>query len=589
MAGFNLAGDKKLVEQGHVEGSLRLEGFIHSPEDAHDYRRLWWIPAGFVTLLLIVGVVMLWNMQMRRQVRHRTRELEAEVASRQRAEAELRASEQRFRQLAENINEVFWMTDPAKAAMLYVSPAYETIWGRTCASLHASPDEWLAAVHPDDRARVQAAAATRQTTDGYDETYRIVRPDGAIRWIHDRAFPVRDAQGTVFRVVGTAEDITERRALEERFLLAQRMESIGTLAAGIAHDFNNLLTPILMGAAVLKDQVPAEPARRLVETIERSARRGAALVRQVLSFSRPVKGARVPVPVRALVGEIEAIVRNTFPKNICFRSELPPGLPSVLGDTTQLSQVLLNLCVNARDAMPLGGNLTIQAKPTMIDEQSAAMLRPMATGSYVQLTVTDTGTGMTPEVKNRIFDPFFTTKEPGNGTGLGLASALSIVHSHRGQIQVESEPGRGSSFKVYLPALPDVVEAAEAASELLVPGRGELVLVVDDDTTILDISRHTLESFGYRALVAEDGAQAIRLYAVQRDEIAVVLTDMMMPVMDGAALIKELRRINPAVRIVATSGIQSNEAAATEAGVKHFLTKPFTAAALLSLLRRVLD
>jgi two-component system cell cycle sensor histidine kinase/response regulator CckA len=578
-----------LVGQGHAVGGHPLEGFIYDPNAAYDYRRLWWIPAGLGSLLLIVGGVILWNVQMRRQVRRRTSEMQAEVVSRQHAEMELRASEERFRQLAENINEVFWVVDPVNQRSLYVSPAYATVWGRPCAGLRDDPHDWMEAIVPEDQARVRQAIAERLMTGNYQETYRIQRPDGTQRWIHDRSFPVRNDRGEVFRVVGIAEDITERRALEERFLRAQRMESIGTLAGGIAHDFNNLLTPILMGVSVLKEQATGEPSRRLIETIEHSARRGTELVRQVLYFSRQVEGSRVAVPLRPLIGEIEAIVRNTFPKNIRFRSELAPGLPAVLGDATQLSQVLLNLCVNARDAMPHGGDLLLRGESTVIDEQLAAMLRTTAPGRYVRLTVTDTGTGMTPEVRERIFDPFFTTKEPGKGTGLGLATALGIVHSHGGQLNVDSEPGRGSSFQVYLPALAETAAPVEAAAEALPRGQGELVLVVDDDATILDITRHTLESFGYRVLTAEDGAQAIGLYALQRDAIAVVLTDMMMPVMDGSALIKALQRINPGVRIIATSGIHDSEAAAAAAGVKDFLIKPFAASALLARLRRVLD
>jgi two-component system cell cycle sensor histidine kinase/response regulator CckA len=578
-----------LVGQGQAPGRHQLEGFIYDPAAAYDYRRFWWIPAGLGSLLLVVGGVILWNVQIRRQVRRRTSELQAEVASRQHAEMELRASEERFRQLAENINEVFWITDPAKQQVLYVSPAYEGIWGRTCASLYAAPGDWLAAVHPEDRARVLAAATTRQTTGGYDETYRILRPDGGTRWIHDRAFPVRDARGEVFRVVGTAEDITERRELEQRFLRAQRMESIGTLAGGIAHDFNNLLTPILMGVTVLKERAAGESDRRLIETIEHSARRGTQLVRQVLSFSREVEGARVAVSLRPLVGEIEGIVRNTFPKNIRFRAEFAPELSAVLGDATQLSQVLLNLCVNARDAMPDGGDLTIRAENTVIDEQLAAMIRLAGAGRYVLVTVSDTGTGMSPPVLDRIFEPFFTTKGPGQGTGLGLPTTLGLVRSHGGQLLVESEPGRGSTFRIYLPALQEAAVAAVVTAAERPRGRGELVLVVDDDTTILDITRHTLENFGYRVLTAEDGAQAISLYALQRDEIALVLTDMMMPVMDGAGLIKALRRINPGVRIVATSGIDGNEAVAAAAGVKQFLVKPFSADMLLTRLRQALD
>ncbi len=387
-------------------------------------------------------------------------------------------------------------------------------------------------------------------------------------------------------------DITERKKLEQQFLRAQRLESIGTLAGGIAHDLNNLLAPITMGVDLLKLFDPPPRSLPVIENIERSARRGTELVKQVLSFARGVEGARVTLQVRHILTEVESIATNTFPKNITVETRVPRDLWPVLADPTQLNQVVMNLCVNARDAMPAGGRLELAAGNAELDAQYAAMNRGMAPGRYVVIQVTDTGTGMPKEIIDRIFEPFFTTKELGKGTGLGLSTALGIVRSHGGFVNVYSEVGRGSTFKVYLPAH-EAGEGPVADHHGVGPlprGNGELILVVDDEASVLDITKQTLLAFGYRVVSAEDGAQAISCYALQRDEIALVLTDMMMPVMDGATLILALQRINPRVRIIAASGLKANQdvVRASSAGVKHFLPKPYSADVLLQLINQVL-
>ncbi len=402
---------------------------------------------------------------------------------------------------------------------------------------------------------------------------------------------VRDDRGNPKSILAIDTDITERKKLEQQFLRAQRMESIGTLAGGIAHDLNNMLAPIMMGVGLLRQTGSGGEAEPILANIERSARRGAELVKQVLSFARGVEGARVTIQPGHIVREVESLVQNTFPKNITFVLKLPPDIWSVQGDPTQLNQVLMNLCVNARDAMPGGGRLTVSAANVEIDEQYGVMNRGIASGRYVALEVSDEGCGMPQEVMDRVFEPFFTTKEVGKGTGLGLSTALGIVRSHGGFVNVYSEIGRGSVFKVYLPSLSDsAAETDETPAESLLRGKGELIMVVDDEITILGITRQTLEAFGYRVITAEDGAQAIGVYALHRDEIALVLTDMMMPVMDGPALVKALRRINPRVRIIAASGINAGgyTGRATAAGVRHFLAKPYSAEVMLTMIRKVL-
>jgi nitrogen-specific signal transduction histidine kinase/ActR/RegA family two-component response regulator len=390
-------------------------------------------------------------------------------------------------------------------------------------------------------------------------------------------------------------DQTERKRLEAQFLRAQRMEGIGTLAGGIAHDLNNVLAPILMSIELLKLDLRDKPQMlKTLETIEGSARRGADLVRQVLTFARGLDGQRVAVNVRHLLNDLQQIIRETFPRNIDIKvaGGPPSDLWPIAGDPTQLHQVLLNLAVNARDAMPRGGSLAFTAENITIDQQYAATSRDVTAGPYVVLKVADTGVGIPPEIRDRIFEPFFTTKEVGKGTGLGLSTAHAIVKSHGGFVTVYSETGRGTTFKVYLPADPALRSRPSAPEVVDLPrGRGELVLVVDDESSIRDITQRTLEAFGYHVLTASDGAEAVAVFAQHRERIALVLTDMLMPVMDGPAVIMALTRMQPSVRIIAASGLNANDnlAKAVNAGVKDFLPKPYAADTLLRLFREVLD
>ena len=633
------------------------------------------------------------------------------ISERKQAEDALRDSEERFRQLAENIQEVFWISDATKRQVFYVSPAYETIWGRSCESLYASLQTWHEALHPEDRERVMKAALTKQIDGTYDEEYRILRPDGSLRWVRDRAFPVKDTSGETYRIVGVARDIserkhaedrlreqaslldkardailvrdlehgitywnksaeelygwtaeealghkasellycdlsaydkavesvisqgewhgeiqqvtrtgvailiearwtlvrdddgrpksilaintdiTEKKRLEQQFLRAQRMESIGTLAGGIAHDLNNVLAPIMMSIELLRLTSRDERAQSMLSTIETSARRGADMVQQILSFARGVEGQRVMINPQLIVEEIQHLVQDTFPKNILFQADLPGGPPAFLGDHTQVHQILLNLCVNARDAMPGGGTLTVSARSITLDENYAAMHASAKPGDYVMFKVTDTGCGIPPQVLEKIFDPFFTTKELGKGTGLGLSTVLAIVKSHDGFLNVYSEQNNGTTFTVFFPASVSASDVSGQIEEMHPRGRGELILVVDDEAAVRTITQQTLEAFGYRALVAADGAEALTLYSQHQAEVAAVLTDMMMPVMDGPATIQVLKHMNPAIKIIAASGLVNEEGATRAAGmgVKHFLPKPYTAQTVLTTLRQALD
>ncbi|MBD0364183.1 MAG: response regulator, partial [Coleofasciculus sp. C3-bin4] len=384
-------------------------------------------------------------------------------------------------------------------------------------------------------------------------------------------------------------DITEKKQLETQFLRAQRMESIGTLAGGIAHDLNNVLAPILMTAQLLETQLHDRQSQRLLPILIANAKRGAALVKQVLSFARGLEGQFTILQVRHLISEIKQIAQETFPKSITLCANISQYLGTVYGDATQLHQVLMNLCVNARDAMPFGGTLRISAQNFFIDENSARMHLDAKVGSYIVISIADTGTGIPPEILDRIFEPFFTTKDMGKGTGLGLSTVMGIVKSHGGFINVYSELGQGTQFKVYLPAA-EAIQTEPTEDSEFPKGHGELNLIVDDEPAIREITQTSLQAYNYKVLTASDGIEAVALYADRRDEISVVLTDMMMPSMDGPTTIRTLRKINPQVKIIAVSGLASSDklATAVDIGVKTCLAKPFTVKELLETLQKVL-
>jgi PAS domain S-box-containing protein len=402
---------------------------------------------------------------------------------------------------------------------------------------------------------------------------------------------VRDAEGNPKTILAINTDITEKKRFESQFLRAQRLESIGTLASGIAHDLNNILSPILMGTQMLQMRMEDEANHRLLGVMQANAERGAEMIKQVLSFAKGVGGERVAIQPKHLIREIVKVAEETFPKSIRITQRISEALWATTGDATQLHQVLMNLCLNARDAMPQGGALTIEAGNQSLDEIYAGMLRGAQAGNFVVVTVTDTGMGIPSEIIERIFDPFFTTKESGRGAGLGLATVQGIVTSHGGFITVESQPGTGTTFKIYLPAheTANRREVEEIRHEIL-PGGGELILVIDDEDAIREMTRTTLERFGYRALTADNGATALGIFANHKDEISIVITDMMMPVMDGPVTIRALQKLNQQVCIIASSGLTESIDAADldRLGVKTFLIKPYDAKTLLKTVAQAL-
>ena len=395
-------------------------------------------------------------------------------------------------------------------------------------------------------------------------------------------------QPTSILIVNT--DITANKQLEAQFLRAQRLESIGTLASGISHDLNNVLTPILLSAQLLQKLIFDERSQRLLQIQEANAKRGAALVKQVLAFAQGVEGERTILQVRHLISEIQQIVKETFPKSIEFYTDISPELWTVFGDATQLHQVLMNLVINAWDAMPNGGTLKLVAENLVIDQNYARMNLDASVGSYVVISISDTGTGIQSMILLQIFEPFFTTKSVGKGTGLGLSTVLGIIKSHGGFVNVYSEVGRGTQFKVYLPVVSGI-ELQQAEDFELPLGHQEVILVVDDEAPILEITKTALLTHNYKVFTANKGIEAVSLYTEHQDEISVVLTDMMMPSMDGSNTIRTLQKLNPQLKIIAVSGLASNEQVASSAGfgAKAFLSKPYAVRELLNTINGVLS
>lgn len=415
---------------------------------------------------------------------------------------------------------------------------------------------------------------------------------GHVRTVHSRWTLIRDPAGQAKDFLVINSDITEKKRLEEQFLRAQRMESIGTLASGVAHDLNNILAPILMAIELLK-QVATDPAdQEMLVMLKGTAERGASIVRQLLTFGRGVEGERSELQPRTLLKEMVRVIEETFPKSITLDHQFPEDLWRIHGDSTQIHQVLLNLCVNARDAMPRGGCLTIAAENLNLDEDATLTNPEAKPGPYVILEVRDTGTGIPPTVLDKIFDPFFTTKEPGKGTGLGLSTVLGIVKTHQGFLQVFSRVGEGTQFKVYLPALaPTIPDGVSITAPELPKGQGQLVLVVDDEDAIRRVAQRILENHGFKVVTAADGAEGLMVFSQQRREVRAVLTDMLMPVVDGSALMRALRRLSPNIPIVAMSGLANPTDDSTGITVEAdaFLHKPFNAEQIVRTVHGVIE
>ena len=512
-----------------------------------------------------------------------------DITDRTIVEGHLRESEEQFRLIAENVADMIAVLD-LDGKRIYSSPSYRSILGDP-ESLKGTDS--YREIHPDDREKVKRVfQETVRTGVGQRIEYRMVSKDGSLRTIESKGSVIKVGDGETSRVVVVSRDVTEEKLLAAQFLRAQRMESIGTLAGGIAHDLNNVLAPIMMAIEILRDKIPSPGGQKILTTIETSAKRGSDIVKQVLAFGRGVTGDRILVQLKHVVNEVAKIAHETFPKLIEIKTDIPRDLWTVSADPTQMHQVLLNMLVNARDAMPHGGTLSISAENVNLDAGHSHTQPGATPGPYVSIVISDTGTGIPADIQGKIFEPFFTTKEIGMGTGLGLSTTLAIVKSHGGFINLTSEVGKGTTFCIHIPATGTASGEALASVKADLPmGHGELILIIDDEAAVREITKETLEVYGYKTITASNGAEGVALFAENAKDIKVVITDMMMPVMGGEAVIVALHKRDPGVKIIATSGLTDKRKIVTppHAGAPGFLAKPYTAEALLKALAAALE
>lgn len=441
---------------------------------------------------------------------------------------------------------------------------------------------------------VELGNSTREllSLGGWSGELLLSRGDQPDIVLESRWTLVSDAKQMPASILVIETDVSSKKRLESQFIRMQRMESIGTLASGIAHDLNNVLTPILMAMDMLKLNNRDARCLSLIETIETSAQRGAEMVRQVLSFARGVdSGPHREVHLHKLLDDLRIMARETFPKNMVTDFNVEKDLPAILGDPTQIHQVLLNLCVNARDAMAEGGILQVVAKSMILDATYLAQFDAAKEGSYVLLEVSDTGAGIPKKDWALIFEPLFSTKESGRGTGLGLSTVQSIVKAHSGFVSFRSEMGKGTTFTVHIPAYArDSSLAQKPKDALCIPMDGICILLVDDEASVLEITRQTLEAYGYAVLTATDGADAVAVFVSNQDAIDLVVTDIVMPLMDGVAVVESIHKISPETKFIAVSGVGANsvEKNLERLGVKIILHKPYTSSMLLQAVQKLL-
>ena len=497
-----------------------------------------------------------------------------------------------FRELAEHSRGVVWVRNAGDGELTYLNPAYERLWGHRRNDLQPNAG-WIDPIHADDRVRVLDALRPAALRQGFREEYRIVH-HGETRWVHDRGVAVPDPDGVVRRIVGIAEDITERRALEQQLVGSQKLEGMGRLAGGIAHDFNNLLTAILgYSESIVRQSDPSDPLRAEAREIQRAGEKAAALTRQLLAFSKRQALKMTVVDLNVIVRDVHQLMERLIGEHITIDLQLAKTLDAVTADITQLEQILVNLVVNARDAMPEGGRLTITSA-TADRTQSDTGAFVMPAGRFTMLTVADTGTGMDAHTRAKIFEPFFTTKDPGKGSGLGLATVYGTVKQLGGYIEVESSIGEGTRFTISLPCTNRPAEPAARRPDAVAAaaGQGETVLLVEDDAGVRAFTGHALRSAGYHVLAAESPHAALGLATKATESIDVVLTDVIMPGMNGKQMVTRLERTCPDAKVLYMSGYSGTtyfDPSIVDPAREWLLEKPFTRDALLHARRDVLD
>jgi PAS domain S-box-containing protein len=514
------------------------------------------------------------------RVEQRTAALRHEIAERKEAE--------------ERVREQAALLDEASDAILVCNlDSQITYWNKGAEEIYG----WSAAEAVGKKISELLQNKTPQTRAAQEELLREgewlgefthLTKSGDKRIIQSRWTLLRDDFGRPKAKLTINTDITEKKQSEAKFLRVQRMENIGALAGGIAHDLNNSLSPILMAADMLRTELTSEDGLKMLETMRNSAQRGSDMVRQILSFSRGASGEHAVLQLKHLISDMEKFAKSTFPRSIRVQTRISAGLLPISGDATQLHQVLLNLYVNARDAMPDGGVLRIEAENVDVDSSYSGR---QSAGPHVLLRVSDTGVGIPHEILNKIFEPFFTTKELGKGTGLGLSTVVGIIKTHGGFLEVSSEVGKGTLFRIFLPAVLGEVNATKPSQVVPPSGSGELVLIVDDEKAILEMAKLMLEAYNYRTLTAIDGVEAVARFREHHKEIKAVVTDFMMPNMTGPELIKKLEQIDAGVKVIGMSGLGS-EVELKKMGREfptEFLKKPFSPQTLLVKLHELLS
>ena len=515
------------------------------------------------------------------------------VGDRTETQVALRQSEARLRDLAANINEVLWMAEVDTHRLLYLSPAYDRIWGRPGKSISRRDTDWVQTVHADDRERVLDAFCLKAPVSEFDIQYRIERPDGTIRWISDRVFPVTDHDGVVRRVAGVAEDITDQRKLEQQLLQSKKLEGIGRMAGGVAHDFNNVLMVILGRAGKLMTTLDeTDPRRRNAQEIKSAAQKAAALTQQLLAFGRKQTLTMKVLDLNGIVRDVSQMLLRLIGENIHFEMRLGANLGRITGDVSKIEQMLVNLAVNARDAMTGGGTLTIETTDRPVGPAQAAEFG-VSPGSYAMLAVTDNGVGMDEETRSRVFEPFFTTKGPGRGSGLGLATLYGTVQQLGGYVRVLSRAQSGTRFEIFLPQTEaPLSQTTTPAHAPIVPPATETVLLIEDDEAVRMMVVDMLIGGGFQVLEADGPDTALSIASRHDGPIDLVLTDFVMPGMNGRDLVARLQADRPQAKSLYMSGYSDATVYETGSGLgRHdaLISKPFTEETLLSRVRQVVS
>ena len=511
--------------------------------------------------------------------------------------AALEEQQTNFQHLVEHVQEVFWIALPDHSKILYMSPRYESVWGRHCVSLVDHPHDLWDAVHPQDQEYVLTRVAEGEVT-GFQAEFRIIRPDEAVRFIRAQTFPIRNTFGEVVRMAGVAEDMTEQKRVQEtlvkterQFRQSSRMEAIGTLAGGIAHDFNNILTAILGYTELGLASVPkGSRTQRNLQEVLTAGHRAKHLVLQILAFSRQSGQGKSPTPIHTVIQEALKLLRATIPTSIEIRQSLMTEA-SVLADSTQLHQVVINLCTNAEYAMrETGGLLAVTLEDVDVTKEKVRSVSGLKVGPHIRLIIQDNGTGMSPDVLERMFDPFFTTKPIGEGSGMGLAVVHGIVTNHGGALMIDSLGGKGTKVEVYLPIIPTPDWDGSGDQDVIPLGK-ETILFVDDEETIVRLGKELLSSLGYTVEVHTNSQEALHAFRQDPQRIDLVITDQAMPGLTGEALSRELLRIRPELPIILCTGFSHIMTAekAKALGIQAYLMKPLAIRDLAPIVRHVLD